>query len=149
VQAPTVSPPNAANVPVPSETPVADLTLRNAVAIPASASTVTLSFQNDFVLVNGNEGSVLEVSTDGGSTWLDVNDPTVGGVFLSGGYNGKITNSTNHLFVSGGRPAWTGSSGGFITTSVDLTALKGQSVLLRFRAAGVLNFGGSGAWTID
>ncbi len=74
------------------------------------------------------DGGVLEISTDG-AAWSDVE--AAGGVFLTGGYDGTLSTCCNNPL--GGRDAWTGSSGGMFQTTVDLSALAGQDVWLRFR----------------
>ena len=82
-----------------------------------------VSFQHNFNLeasdadpTLGFDGAVLELSTDGGNTFQDIID--AGGSFLQGGYNRTI--STDRGSPIAGRQAWSGNSGGFITTVIDI-----------------------------
>jgi hypothetical protein len=91
----------------------------------------------------GFDGCVLEMSTDGGNTFQDI--LAVGGRFISGGYNRTI--ATDRGSPIAGRQAWSGNSGGFITTVVGLPSnvLQGK---LRWRMASD-NSGGNEGWRID
>jgi len=56
----------------------------------------------------------------------------VGGTIVSGGYTGEIDGSANNPLA--GRMAWSGMSGGYINTVVNLGPnLVGQAITLRFR----------------
>jgi len=105
------------------------------VAIPPAPGTgvnphVELSFRNFFNLEGGFDGGVLEISIAAGP-FVDI--ITAGGTFISGGYNGTIGVTDSVLT---GRQAWTGDSGGFITTAVILPpASYGQNAQLRWRTA--------------
>ncbi|MGH9871389.1 MAG: DUF4214 domain-containing protein [Pyrinomonadaceae bacterium] len=91
---------------------------------------VRLSFRNNYNLEGGFDGGVLEISIAAGP-FVDI--VTAGGSFVSGGYNGTIGVTDSVLT---GRNAWTGSSGGFITTEVILPpASYGQNAQLRWRTA--------------
>jgi hypothetical protein len=77
------------------------------------------------------DGFVLEVSINGGP-FLDVTDPAVGGSFVTGGYTGEITTAANNPLA--GRMAWSGDSGGYINTVINLgPSLNGSPIRLRFR----------------
>src|SRR5438552_2469969 len=98
---------------------------------PASA-TAQLSFRNNYSLESTFDGGVLEISINGGGTFSDI--VTAGGSFVSGGYNATI--STAYSSPIAGRMAWSGSSGGFLTTTVNLPAsANGQTTVLRWRMA--------------
>jgi photosystem II stability/assembly factor-like uncharacterized protein len=105
------------------------------IAIPTapvigSQAGVQLAFRNSYNTEAGFDGAVLEISINGGA-FQDI--IVAGGSFASGGYNGIIgpTDSTLNL-----RNAWTGNSGGFVATVVNLpTGSFGQNVQLRWRAA--------------
>ncbi len=106
--------------------------------------TSTLSFWHTYNLESSWDGGVLEISTDGGSTWQDVT--AAGGTFSQGGYTNTLRSSSNPL---AGRDAWTGdASGSFSEVRVDLSALAGSDVTLRFRVGcdGSVNRTG---WWID
>jgi len=90
----------------------------------------TLSFSHHFNTESNYDGGVLEVSTNG----VDFSDVLVaGGVFLSGAYSGQISSSASSPLA--GRSAWAGDSGGLVETEVDLSALAGSDVWIRFRLA--------------
>ena len=91
----------------------------------------------------GFDGGVLELSTDGGNTFQDI--LAAGGSFVAGGYNRVI--ATDRGSPIAGRQAWSGDSGGFVTTVVGLPSnlLQGK---LRWRMASD-NSGGNEGWRID
>ncbi len=109
------------------------LTFRHNFNLEASDSDPNLGF----------DGAVLEMSTDGGNTFQDI--LAVGGRFMTGGYNRVI--ATDHGSPIAGRQAWSGNSGGFITTVVGLPSnvLQGR---LRWRMASD-NSGGNEGWRVD
>jgi hypothetical protein len=91
---------------------------------------VRLTFRNNYNTEAGFDGGRLEISINGGP-FVEV--IAAGGSFVEGGYNGSI-GATDNLFA--GQPAWTGSSGGYITTTVNLPpASYGQNAQLRWHTA--------------
>ena len=66
------------------------------------------------------DGGVLEISSPNinGGAFTDVTDPAVGGSFVTGGYNGKISSDVRESRLAG-RMAWTGNSGGYITSRIE------------------------------
>jgi len=128
------SPPNDAFVP--NQDGISDKTLdsRN---ITINSAAAQLSFRNNFNTEHDPppaevfwDGYVLEVSINGGGTWTDIID--AGGSFFSGGYTGEIDGTANNPLA--GRLAWSGDSGGYINTVLNLGAgLNGQTIKLRFR----------------
>ncbi len=113
-----------------------------AIAVVSPAATV--SFRNNFNLEANFDGGVLEISI-GGGPFTDI--LAAGGSFALGGYTSTISSSFGSPI--GGRQAWSGNSGGFITTTVNLpAAANGQNVVLRFRRATDSSLGNTG-WTID
>lgn len=94
-----------------------------------------LTFWHRFSFAEGTggpvDGGVLEVSTDGGSTWADIEEAA--GVFVTGGYNGTMRTSGS---VIPGRDAWVSFST-FIDANdpvvVDLGGLAGETIRLRWR----------------
>ena len=65
---------------------------------------------------------MLELTTDGGTTWTDA-----GAYVTGGGYTGTI--ATGHGNPLEGRPAWTGSNSGYGQVTLNLTAhAAGQSL---------------------
>jgi len=107
-----------------------------------------LSFRHNYNLQNGNstgrDGGVLEVSFGGGA-FTDI--LMAGGSFASGGYVRAISNTRSNPLA--GRQAWTGNSGGFITSIVNLpTAAAGQSVQFKWRC-GTDSSTTSVGWYVD
>ena len=123
---------------------------RNIVVSSASAQ---LTFRNNFNTeadVDGFwDGGVLEVSSPNiaGGAFTDVTAAAVGGSFVSGGYTGELrTDAMNPL---AGRMAWSGDSGGYITTVVNLGPnVNGQTIKLRWRMGSDL-FASRPGWRID
>jgi hypothetical protein len=87
--------------------------------------------QNTSVAGQAYDGGVLEISINGGA-FQDI--IAAGGSFVSGGYTHTSINTTfsNPLLPS--RPTWSGASGAYITTVVNMPpAGVGQAVQLRWR----------------
>jgi PKD repeat protein/endonuclease/exonuclease/phosphatase family metal-dependent hydrolase len=100
---------------------VASLTFRQNYSLAASATNSSI----------GYDGGVLEIAIGGGS-YTDI--VAAGGSFVSGGYN--TTLSTDFSNPLAGRQAWSGSSGVFTATVVNLPATAaGQNIQLRWRCA--------------
>src|SRR5204863_578173 len=92
---------------------------------------------------SGFDGAVLEISVNGGP-FIDI---LAAGGYLTPGYNGTISSAFQSPIA--GRAAWTGNSGGYIHTSVQMpNSAVGQNVVLRFRLATDCSEGGPG-WRID
>lgn len=93
--------------------------------ITLTATPPPLSFWHWYSAESTYDGGVLEISTNGGTTWTDL-EPN----FISGGYTGSMDATT----LLAGRRAWTGSSNNnFIKTKVNLTPYANQNIKLRFR----------------
>jgi uncharacterized repeat protein (TIGR01451 family) len=135
------SAPNAAFVDDPAT--ISDKRL-DSPTIPIASANAQLTFRQNRNLESGFDGGVLEISIDGGA-FADI--VTAGGSFVTGGYNGTI--STNFSSPIAGRSAWTGSSGGFITTTVKVpAAAAGHNVQFRWRM-GSDSSASSQGWRID
>ncbi|HJQ69993.1 MAG TPA: HYR domain-containing protein [Blastocatellia bacterium] len=120
--------PNSAFVPDPAV--VTDVVL-DTPTIPITTASARLTFRNNFDLESTFDGGVLEIAIGAGA-FTDI--ITAGGTFVTGGYNSVI--STAFQSPIGGRNAWSGISGGFTTTTVNLpAAASGQNIRLRFRRA--------------
>jgi hypothetical protein len=102
-----------------------------------------ITFRNNFNLQDGFDGGVLEISIDGGETFQDI---LTFGTFVTGGYNGTVSGCCGNPLA--GRQAWTGNSGGFTTTTVDLGPNVGPSMMLRWRMGSDVTGSGQG-WRID
>ncbi len=72
------------------------------------------------------DGSVLEISTDNGTSWIDL-----GPFIAQNGYNGTI--SSGYSNPLGGRQGWTGDLTNWTQVVVDLDSFAGQSVMIRWR----------------
>lgn len=112
---------------------------------------VRLTFRHNFNLEAseqnqglGYDGGVLEVSSDGGNTFQDI--LAAGGSFVVGGYNRTI--ATDRGSPIAGRQAWSGNSGGFITTVVNVPPFQTPSTKLRWRMASDSTGSGEG-WRVD
>ncbi len=140
------SPANSVFVPGASVAGLAELT-SPALTLPAGAA--QLSFRTRYDLETRDaetayDAGVLEIRIGNGN-WTDI--LTAGGKFVSGGY----THSTSSAYGNplGGRAAWSGFSGGFITALVTLPALaSGQTVRFRW-LCGTDSSTGSGGWHVD
>ncbi|HSU55800.1 MAG TPA: Ig-like domain-containing protein [Candidatus Dormibacteraeota bacterium] len=120
------------------------------IAVPVGLGQLTFRTFYDFevnstVPTDGYDGGVLELKLGTNGTFTDI--VSAGGTFLTGGYNCVInTNFGNPL---AGRAAWSGNSGGFITTLVNLpNSTSGQNIQLRWRC-GTDNANGRTGWRID
>jgi len=108
----------------------------------AVSNNAVLAFWHDYDLESGFDGGVVEISTDGGSTWIDI-----GTNATQNGYNMAI--DTGYGSSLAGRPAFSGSSGGYVETRIPLTAYQGQTVGLRFVEADVGTLAATGWWIDD
>lgn len=112
----------------PNEGEIADNSLFSP-AFTASSANSVLNFRHSYNLEDGFDGGVLEISLNGGS-YTDIE--AAGGSFLANGYNGRLTTLFDNPL--GERDAWTGNSGGFVTTTVQLPAgAVGVPARLRWR----------------
>jgi hypothetical protein len=116
-----------------------------------SAAQVTFrhSYNLERDATNFYDGGVLEVSSPNinGGAFTDITNAAVGGNFVSGGYVGTISNCCGSALT--GRMAWSGDSGGYITTVANLGPnVVGQTIKLRFRMGSDSSVGVTG-WRID
>jgi hypothetical protein len=137
---PADSPPNAAWVNDPAA--ISDKYLDSPPIRIEQLENAFLMFRNNYSLEDSRDGGVLEISIDGGP-FQDI--LAAGGSFGQGGYNGTISSCCGNPLA--GRQAWTGSSGGFVTTAVNV-GFQGHTIVLRWRMASDSNFNGQG-WRID
>lgn len=116
-----------------------------AVTVPAA----TLTFRHRYNSEPGFDGGVLDISIPSVNAGAFQDIVTAGGSFIENGYNSVLpATSTNSL---GERAAWSGNSGGYITTVVRMPAAAvGQSVQIRW----TFGFDSSvapvgGGWNVD
>jgi fibronectin type 3 domain-containing protein len=110
--------------------------------LPAG-SPATMSFYHWYNTESGFDGGVLEYSTNAGSTWSDIGSSRI----TSNGYNSTI--STSYSSPIGGRAAWSGNSGGFIQSTVNLADFAGSTIRFRWRMACDTSIGATGWWVDD
>ncbi len=125
---------------VPNDEKVTDTRLWNTAPVPVGEDEI-LSFWHRYQIEENFDGAVLEISTDGGSTWTDL-----GPYITANGYTGTV--STNYLNPVGGRQAWTGDLTTWTEVTVDLSSFTGQSVNIRWRLGSDRLVGAAG-WYID
>ena len=96
-------------------------------SVPGTMSPgMELSFWHYYDTETGYDGGVIEISTDNGATWSDLN-PHI----LENGYPYQLVGGTSNPLA--GRPAFSGYSFDWIQTRVDLDPFAGQTVQIRFR----------------
>lgn len=117
-----------------------------AVTLPEDASPLTLQFWNHQHMENRSggcyDGGLLEISTDNGSTWTQVANPSI----VHRSYDGSI--STGFSNPLGGRNAWCGSPREWENYIIDLDAWAGQTVRFRWRLGTDSSLGRPG-WFVD
>jgi hypothetical protein len=118
-----------------------------------SSAAPFVEFRNNYNLEsNGAEffdGGVLEISSPNinAGVFTDVTDPAVGGSFAFGGYSGTISSDFGSAIA--GRQAWSGNSGGYLNSLLNLGPnLNGQTIQLKFRMVSDATGAGVG-WRID
>jgi hypothetical protein len=141
---------NSAYVSEPDQIGLADLVSPR---IPIVSAFAQLTFRQSYDLEAdpvdpklGYDGGVLELRIGKGQ-FTDI--LAAGGSFATGGYTRTI-DPTDDNFLDG-RQVWSGNSGGFITTVVNLPpAVAGQAVSFRWRfGTDTGNFYGGTGWYID
>lgn len=111
------------------------------------------SFFHNYNTEPTRDGGVLEYSTDGGNTWFDITASNGAGIPED---TGRITGGDYPLPRIGrdipnpleSRRAWNGDSGGFIQTTVNLSAFVGTATQIRWRFA-TDDTNAVGGWYID
>ena len=102
-----------------------------------------VKFSHAFDLENRFDGGVVEISSNGGTTWTDAS-----ALGATPGYTGTLLSGS----ALGGRAAFTGTSPGYpalrLTTLDFGTRFAGQSVLLRFRVSSDGSVANRG-WLVD
>lgn len=101
-----------------------------------------LSFWHRYILEERYDGGVVEMSVDGGASWNDL-----GPRMVQNGYNATIANDYGSPIAA--RQAFTGDSGSWVQTVVDLSSYAGETVRFRFRQADDRSLEWSGWWIDD
>jgi hypothetical protein len=125
---------------VPNDKMITDTRLWNTAPVLLKSES-TLSFWHQYKTEYGFDGAVIEISTDGGSSWSDL-----GPYITANGYTGVL--STDYENPLGGRMAWTGNLITWSEVSVDLSSFAGESVNIRWRMGCDSSLGADG-WYID
>jgi hypothetical protein len=119
---------------VPNASAITDIVLVSP-AFTVSTSNARLTFRQNFqteadylTTTTGYDGAVLEININGNG-WDDI--ISAGGVWVAGGYNRTISNGFYNPLAD--RNAWSGSSAGWMTTTVTLPMATGDSAQIRFR----------------
>jgi hypothetical protein len=122
-------------------------------AIPIRSSLAQVTFLNNYDIevdpsnpALAYDGGVLEISIGIGA-YADI--LAAGGSFVTGGYTSRIDPTDDNPLD--GRQVWSGNSGGFIHTTVNLPAsAAGKNIHLKWRmATDTGNFNGGTGWHID
>jgi hypothetical protein len=124
---------------------VTDTQLVSPALLASPTDAFVVKFSHAFALEPGFDGGVIELSTDGGTTWTDA--AMLG---VTPGYNRTISTVFGNPLA--GRMAYSGTSTGFPARSLVTlnfgTRFAGQSVRLRFRIGTDTSVAGTG-WNID
>jgi hypothetical protein len=111
----------------------------------SGAGPFTLSFWNYQYLQNRSggcyDGAILEVSTDGGASWTQLDSQLV-----SDPYNGPVAPDTSNPLA--GKRAWCGKPQNWLDSLADLDEFTGKTVQLRFRLGTDITTGYEG-WYVD
>lgn len=99
-----------------------------------------LRFYHDYDTEKGKDGGFLQVSTDGGISWVALQ----GDVFRNN-YDGQVSYQT---FTIPFQQAYSGNSNGYIDSYVDLSDYVGETLFFRWRFGTDESNGGNG-WAID
>jgi hypothetical protein len=117
-----------------------------AVALPTGENPVVLKFWHTPNLENITaggcyDGGILEVSTDGGTTWTQVPNANL----LVGPYTGAVSAGFSNPLA--GLQAWCGSAA-YAQTIADVSAYAGQTAQFRFRIGSDTSVSDTG-WDVD
>ncbi len=121
---------------------ISDKSLATPALVLATDAELVFWHKHDFESGNADyDGGVIEISTDGGSNWLDL-----GNEITQNGYNGTLDSDFNNPLS--GRQAFVNNLGTFTQVKVDLTAYNNQTVKIRWRM-GTDNTTSAGDWKVD
>lgn len=128
------SPTNSYFAPGPSSASTTYL-ISPSISMPASPTNMQIEFWHYRALESG-DGGRFAMSIDGGA-WFDVTDADSGAAFTSNGYNSTMA-SNGQTGDFAGLQAWSGNSGGFIRTTInlnDIPKFAGKNLRLRWGLA--------------
>ncbi len=104
--------------------------------IPANASNLQFKFWQSYNLESAKDGGRLLISTNNGTAWFDADATNSGVSFAANGYTTTILNTGKLADRSdfAGKRAWSGNSGGFVETVLNLNdTAKFAGRTVRFR----------------
>jgi serine protease AprX len=114
--------------------------------LPAGQGPLTLSFWNYQYIENRSggcvDGGILEISTDGGETWTQLESQ-----LLTDPYNGPVVSGTGNPLA--GLNAWCGKPQNWLASLVDLDEFAGLGVSFRFRLGTDNDLVGYEGWYVD
>ncbi len=118
------------------------------VTLPTGQNPVVLKFWNFQTLESSSatacfDGGILEVSTNGGTTWTQV--PTAN--LLTDPYDGTVSSSFGNPLAT--LPAWCGDPQPYLNSIVDVSSYAGQTVQFRFRLGSDNSVNRTDGWNID
>jgi len=93
--------------------------------VVVSAAKPIMRFKHRYFTESGIDGGIVQISTDGGTTWERPES-----YIFKNGYRGRIYYTA---FATPNVQAFWGSSNGFVDTYYDLSAYSGQEIFIRFR----------------
>ncbi len=120
--------------------------------VPSGATSLQFKFWHSYNLQSGLDGGRLEFSVGGGA-WFVAGASGSGTSFASNGYNMTLSNSGNPNARGefAGTAAWSGNSGGFVETIVNLddtAKFAGKTLRARWRLATNASTASAG-WYVD
>lgn len=102
-----------------------DQMLQLAAPILVSGTQPVLRFYHNYDSNPGLDGGIIQISTNGGTTWQNTDS-----LLFRNGYRGRIANTT---FGLSKQQAYWGKSEDFVDSYLDLQPFIGQEILVRFR----------------
>jgi hypothetical protein len=115
------------------------------ISLPADESPLSFAFWNRYAFESNStcyDGGILEITTNGGTTWTQVPNSAM----LTQPYNGTISGSYSNPL--GGLQAWCHSIP-WTRAIVDLNAYAGETVQLRFRLGTDTSVMSATGWYVD
>ncbi len=119
---------------------ITDVRLELTTSIVPVAGTI-LSFWHKYAFESSYDGGVVELSTNGGSSWQDLEIR-----MINAAYDANL--STLYGNPLAGRRAFTGNQISYSQVLIDLSPFAGQNVKIRFRVGSDSSVGSTG-WNVD
>ncbi|MBS1793092.1 MAG: carboxypeptidase regulatory-like domain-containing protein [Acidobacteria bacterium] len=125
------------------------------ITLPIQQIYFQLSFRQTYNFENLGatcwDGGILQLSTDGGTTYNNVTSAAVGATFIANGYNGRTSTLTSSSNPLPNEFAFCGTRTGYVTTVLAVPASLG-GYTIKFRWLGTwdrVNFRPNPNWRID